>query len=85
MAKVVYILCALTSLGCATLLLRSWWRGKQKLLLLSALCFVGLMLNNVFLVADKLIFPSVDLSFIVKLPAVVGLALFFFGLIWESE
>lgn len=85
MAEAVYILCALTSLVCAGLLLRSWWHGRHKLLLWSALCFVGLMLNNAFLVADRLLAPSVDLTVIMKIPAVIGLAIFLFGLIWESK
>lgn len=85
MAEAVYILCALTSLACAVLLFRSWSRAKRKLLMLSALCFVGLMLNNAMLVVQSLWLPDMDLSEIMKLPAVIGLALFFFGLVWESE
>lgn len=85
MADAVYVLCAVTSLCCAVLLMRSWWTSKRRLLMWSGLCFVGLMLNNVFLVVDKIVFPAADLSLFTKLPAVVGLALFVFGLIWEGE
>ena len=85
MADAVYVLCAATSLCCAALLLRSWWTSKRRLLMWSALCFVGLMLNNVFLVVDKILFPDVDLNLFTKIPAVIGLAIFLFGLIWEAE
>ena len=86
MAEVVYILCALTSLGCAALLIRSWWLSKSRLSLASALCFIGLLLNNVLLVFDKVVTgPSIDLSVWTKVPAVVGMAIFLVGLILESD
>ncbi len=85
MDKVVFVLCALMSLVCAALLLRGWLASRSRLLLYSALCFVGLMLNNVLLVLDKVILPATDLSVVTKVPALVGLALFVFGLIWEGE
>ena len=86
MAEVVYILCALTSLACAVLLIRSWWLSKSRLSLYSALCFIGLLLNNVMLVLDKVVTgPSIDLSVWTKVPAVVGMAIFLIGLILESD
>lgn len=85
-SDVVYVLCALTSLACALLLLRSWWRARSsRLPLWSALCFIGLFCNNLLLVVDKILFPSVDMTMLTKLPAVVGLAVFLFGLIWEDQ
>lgn len=85
-ADVVYVLCALTSLACAVLLLRSWLRTRSsRLPLWSALCFVGLFLNNALLAADKILFPSLDMTMVTKLPALVGLAVFLFGLIWEDQ
>lgn len=85
MAEAVYVLCAITSLLCAVLLLRSWFAAKRRLLMWSALCFVGLMANNLLLVVDRILVPSVDMSMIVKLPALAGVALFVFGLVWEQE
>ena len=41
MAAAVYVLCALTSLACAVLLLRAYLRRKVRLLLWSGLGFVG--------------------------------------------
>lgn len=86
MAEAIYFLCALTSLLCAVLLTRSWWLSKSRLSLCSAICFVGLMLNNVMLIVDKVITgPTVDLSAWTKLPAILGLAVFLVGLILDGE
>ena len=58
----VYSLCFLTSAACALLLGRSYFKTRARLLLWSALCFVGLSLNNVLLFFDFVIFPTqVDL------------------------
>lgn len=85
MADAVYLLCAVTSLACAVLLLRGYVRSRVRLLLWSSLCFVGLTLNNVLLVVDFIILPEGDLSLLRNLPALVGLALLVFGLVWEAE
>jgi hypothetical protein len=83
--QVVYALCALTSILCAVLLLRGYARSRARLLLWSALCFCGLALNNVALVLDKATFPELDLSLARTLPAIIGLALLLYGLIWETK
>ncbi len=85
MIEAVYILCALTSLLCAVLLFRSWWGSRRRLLLWSSLCFIGLMINSAMVVFDKMIATGVDLSVPTKVPAVIGMALFLFGLIWEGD
>ena len=84
MHGLVYILCALTSFLCAVLLWRGYRRSGARLLWWSAWCFVGLTLNNVLLVADMTI-PQIDLSLIRTLPALVGVALLIFGLVWEGQ
>jgi hypothetical protein len=91
MAEAVYVLCALTSLACAVLLMRGYLRTRARLLLWSSLCFVCLTLNNLLLFADKVVFPEV--SNVLGVPfaiwraavALLGLGLLLFGLIWESE
>ena len=88
MAEAVYALCALTSIACAVMLLRGYFRGRARFLLWSSLCFLGLMINNVmlFLDKDKLLFQSIDLSQTLRgLPALAGLALLLYGLIWDAE
>jgi hypothetical protein len=84
MAAAVYVLCSLTSVACAWLLLRRYAQSRVSLLLWSGLCFVGLTLNNVILFVDKVIAPDIDLALIRLLPALLGLLLLVFGLIWDS-
>jgi hypothetical protein len=85
MAEAVYVLCAVTSLVAAWLLLRSFAHARVRLLLWSGLCFVGLALNNVLLFFDKVVAPDVDLSVVRLLPALAGLMLLLGALIWERE
>jgi ABC-type enterochelin transport system permease subunit len=85
MAKAVFLLCALTSLACAALLLRAYARRHSRLLLWSGLCFVGLALNNGLLVIDRVILPDANLSVVRQIPAVGGIALLLWGLVWDAE
>ena len=85
-AEIVYLLCAATSVACAILLLRGYWKSRARLLLWSSLCFVGLGLNNVLLYVDLVMFPQIiDFSLIRQLPALVGVAFLLYGLIWDAE
>ncbi len=85
-AEIVYLLCAATSVACAILLLRGYWKSRARLLLWSSLCFVGLGLNNVLLYVDLVMFPQIiDFSLISQLPALVGVAFLLYGLIWDAE
>lgn len=83
-ADLVYVLCAATSLACAALLWRGYRRSRPRLLLWSALCFVGLFLNNLMLIVDVEVIPQIDLAVWRALPALGGVALLLFGLVWES-
>jgi hypothetical protein len=85
MATLVYVLCALTSAACAVLLLRAYARGRVRLLLWVGLCFVGLALNNVLLFVDVRIAPDVDLSLWRSLPALAGLLVLIYGVVWETR
>jgi hypothetical protein len=85
LALLVYVLCALTSLACAVLLLRGYRRSRQRLLLWSGLCFGGLALNNVLLVVDLRVVPGTDLSLVRTLPALAGVVLLIYGFIWDAE
>ena len=85
MPEVVYLLCAITSVLAATLLVRSYRASRTRLLLWSSLCFVGLALNNLLLVLDLMVITSVDLSIVRQLTALVALLLLLYGLVWESK
>jgi hypothetical protein len=84
MALVVYSLCAVTSLLCAALLLRSYLRNRTQLLFWSSLCFLGLAVNNILLFIDLVLVPTVDLSIYRALSALSGMALLLCGLIWRG-
>jgi hypothetical protein len=81
----VYLLCALASLLCGILLWRGYRRSRTRLLWASALCFVGLFLNNAMLLIDYRVFPQVDLSLTRIVPALVGVCILLFGLILDPE
>jgi hypothetical protein len=81
----VYLLCLATSLVGAGLLMRAWRRGRSKLLLWTALSFVFLALNNLFLVADMLLFASLDLRWLRHLTGLAALGVLLYGFIWEAE
>ena len=84
-AVVAYVLCALTSILCAGLLVRSYLASRMRLLLWAALCFTGLAVNNVLLVVDRQIFPDIDLSVLRDASGFLAVSILLFGLIWESS
>lgn len=85
MATIVYALCALTSIACAVLLLRGFYSTGARLLLWSGLCFVGLAVNNTLLFVDMRIVPQIDLSVWRSVPALIGIGLLVYGLVWDSQ
>lgn len=85
MAEAVYILCALTSLACAVLLLRAYRGNGNRLLLWSGLCFACLSLNNALLFFDLAVYPTLNLSLYRNISACAAISLMLFGLVWETE
>ncbi len=85
MAEAVYMLCALTSMFCAFLQVRSYLRQRTRLLLWSSACFVGLAVNNVMLFVDLVVVPDVDLAVARTAIALVAILMLLVGLIWESR
>jgi hypothetical protein len=84
MAELVYVLCALTSTLCAAMLLRAHRSSRNRLLLWSGLCFVGLTLNSVLVLVDLLVFPEIDLRAFRTAIAAVSLLVLIHGLVGES-
>lgn len=82
---IVYGLCVITSAACAWLLLRGYAKSRVPLLMWSGLCFVGLTLNNVLLFVDVHVAPLIDLSAWRTVPALVGVLLLLYGMIWETR
>jgi len=85
MAAAVYLLCAVTSIVCATLLIRAYRANRARLLFWSSLCFIGLALNNVLLFIDLVLVPQVDLRTVRDLTGLAALSIMLFGLIWDQE
>jgi hypothetical protein len=85
MAEAVYILCGVTSILCALLLLRGYRASRTRLLLWASLCFIWLALDNVILFVDIVLLPNVDLFWWRTLAALVGMLVLVHGLIWESR
>jgi hypothetical protein len=85
MAAAVYLLCALTSLACAVLLLRGYADRRVRLLLWSGLGFVWFGVGNVMLVVDRLVLPGRDLALFHSVPVLVGLAVLLYGLVWDTQ
>ncbi len=85
MATAVYLLCALTSVACAVLLLRGYQQRGVKLLLWSGLAFVGFALGNTMLVVDLVVVPGRDLLLLRSLPVLLGLAVLIYGLVWDTK
>lgn len=84
MVVFIYSLCTLTSALCAILLLRSYSGTRYRLLFWSGLCFIGLTLNNILVVLDKVIFPETDLMTLRLLAAFIALLPLLYGLIYEQ-
>lgn len=85
MAETVYLLCALTSVICAALLIRSWLRSRARLLLWSSLCFVGLAINNVLLFVDLVVARDVDLASIRSIEALFSISILVIAMVWERR
>jgi hypothetical protein len=86
MVESVYILCALTSVACAVLLLRAWKRTQSRLLLWSGLCFAMLAVNNILLFVDLVLLPTqVDLYLPRLLTGVASASILLYGLIWDAS
>jgi hypothetical protein len=84
-AEAVYILCAVTSLACAVLLVRGYLESRTRLLLWCCLGFGGLAAGNLFVVLDTMVFRGVNLILWRQGAALAGLTIMACGLAWESR
>ena len=86
LGSILYLLAPVTSIACMLLLFRAYAASGTRLLLWSALCFVGLSVNNVLLFFDLVVFPTqLDLRPYRLLSALAGLLFLLYGFIWEAE
>ena len=83
MPGLVYILCAITSLASAFLLLRSARGSASRLLLWSSLCFFGMAINNVLMFVSALT-PNLNFEPAANASALVSVVVLLVGLIWDA-
>jgi hypothetical protein len=82
----VYLLCLATSVVCALLLVRSYARTRQMLLLWSSFCFCLLALNNAVVVLDMVVWPvEQDLTAYREATSLAAVCVLLYGFIWRSE
>ena len=84
-AKAIYLLCAVTSLLVAVVLLRQYLRSRTRLLLWSLVSFAVLAVNNVLVYVDLVMYTGVDLSVYRSAAGAAAMAIMLVGLIWESR
>lgn len=82
---VVYSLCLVTSAACAFLLVRAYGRSKSKLLLWSAVAFVLLALNNLFVVIDTLLIKEIDFTIVRQATSMAAICVLLYAFIWELD
>lgn len=85
MPTLVYTLCFVTSSICAWLLLRSFFATRTRLLLWSAVAFVGLAVNNFFVLMDMIILPDINFLVFRHIAALTAVCVLIYGFIWEVE
>jgi Family of unknown function (DUF5985) len=80
---VLYLLCFFTSLSCCLLLIRSYSRAQSRVLLWTAACFVLLAIDNLLVVVDLILVPTVDLSVPRLLATLLAVSTLVIGFVWE--
>jgi hypothetical protein len=82
---VLCLIAVLTSFACMVLLFRAYVQSRARILLWSALCFVGQTVNNVALFIDLVLLPDVDLRLIRLSAALIGMLFLLYGFIREAH
>jgi hypothetical protein len=82
MGQAVYILCALTSLGCTLLLIGRYRKSRVDLLFWSAIAFLLLTITNILLFVDLVILGAgFDLSLFRNGSTLIATMVLLYGLI----
>lgn len=84
-AEAIYVLCGVTSLVAAFMLLRHYRQRRTRLLLWSVVAFAGLAVNNVMIYLDLVVFTGVDLSLYRTAAGALAMLALLYGLIWETR
>lgn len=82
MGEAVYLLCALTSLACAALLLSNYTKSRNWLTLWTSVCFVALAANNVLLFVDLVLtVETISLAIWRNSVGLLGVSALLYGMI----
>lgn len=81
----IFALCLVACVMCAFLLLRGFARGGARLLLWTGLCFSLLSINNLMVILDIVVFPTLDLQAWRHAASLAAVTVLLVGLVWESE
>ena len=84
MAHVVYILCALTSIGCMVLLFGRYGKTRVNLLFWSALAFFFFTITNILLFVDLVVVPKVDMAVWRNISTLAGVSVLLYALINDN-
>jgi hypothetical protein len=84
MPEAIYLLCALTSLVAAVLLLRQYKARRTPLLLWSWIAFLGLAATNLLAFVDFTLMTGSDLSLARTIAGASAMLVLLYGLIWET-
>ena len=85
MTVIVYVLCALTALACAVLLLQGARRSASRMLFWSGICFALLAVSNVVLIVDVFVLPGIALWPLRDGISLLAVSALLYGLIFEER
>lgn len=80
----VYLLGMCVALACGLLLARGYKHSRQRLLLWSSICFLGLGAANLLTFIDLSLVPF-DLHLLRRTVTGIAMLVLVYGLIWDSE
>jgi len=86
MEAAVYLLGMFVALACGLLLARGYKQSRQRLLLWSSICFLGLALSGALTFLDLSVLPpAIDLHMVRRAVTAVSMLVLLYGLVWDSE
>jgi hypothetical protein len=80
---ILYLLCLCTCLFCCVFLIRNYRANRSRILLWSAACFVLLALNNLLVIIDLILLPTIDLSLPRLITSLLAVSTLLVGFVWE--
>lgn len=84
-AAASYIFGMLVALLCGVLLARGYKQSRQRLLLWSSICFLGIAAHSALIFVDLVMMPHTDLHMLRRCVIGVAMIVLLYGLIWDSE